>query len=271
MAKLFVSSLVGFAMLNVMLSMGADAAPSKQSWVLVQTSQLHGNITVVITPTALKATARDFTVITCAPTWKVCVYNSRSQMFETPLATWAETGLAPLWGPKSSKDRFDLDKMTISRTCTICDLPCKCIETRSHGKKTPQSVPGLSKFGQELKDSTWAYSETCLTQQIKPVPQFRSFLRGLRKTGEWSNAVVMRTVSTYTSGKKIIEMDTISCRRQEVPASQLKYPPSTYKKVSRVEDVIQSQSARQSIEDIFSSVSDLGVVRSPPKDEKGAP
>ncbi len=227
---------------------------SNKSWVFVQTSQLYGPITMTVTPTALKAVARDFSVLACAPTWKVCVFNARKQMYEEPMSRWADTGLQPLWGPKSSKDKYDINNSQITKTCKICDLACKCIELkpRTYGA---ERMPSLSKFANNMKNSTWSSIEICVTQEIQPVPQLAPFLRGLRKTAEWTNAVVLRSTHTYTSGKKMLELDTLSCKQMTVPSSELQYPsPKTHKLTKGIEEVIQTQTARESMEDIFKSV-----------------
>lgn len=242
---------VSLAASQVWLLKPVMAKPSNESWVLVQTSQLYGPLTLSITPTALKAVARDFTVLACAPTWKVCVYNNRNQMFEISLERWADTGLQPIWGPKASKDKYDIKTLKISGTCKICDLPCKCVSIKSHGGGD-ERIPGLSQFGSNVKNVTWSSIETCVTQSIQPVPQMYPFIRGLRKTAEWSNCVVMRSTHTYTNGKKMLELDTLSCKQQAVPAAELRYPK--YKLVKGVQEVTQTQAARESLEEIFGSV-----------------
>lgn len=173
-------------------------------------------------------------------------------MFEIPLDRWADTGLQPMWGPKASKDKYDITQLKISGACKISDMPCKCVSIKPSGANTAQHIPGLSQFGSNVKNVTWSKIETCVTQSIKPNREFYPFIRGLRKTAEWSNCVVMRSTHTYSNGKKMVELDTLSCKRQAVAAADLRYPK--YKIVSGVQEITQSQAARESLEDIFSSV-----------------
>jgi len=241
-------------------SPAADAASAKETWVLQQVHHISGSYTIILMPDAMKVMSKrsGFVGIARAPLWKVCLYNPRKKlMYETTMSNWAKYGAFPAF-VSDNEFKMGISMPPAHTGIIICGLHCRSYQV-TH-KSRPSGTTSLSSFGRQAKILGDTFRQFYVTNDIAYTRERGQFLSGIFKN-LIIDAIEVRQTAGFANGQTQIELDTISCKHQSVPESEMQYPASgLYRKSNVPQDVAEDEGERMGLQELFDGVSQFGDI-----------